>query len=787
MSFKFGTVVLLAIGLFGGPAIAETKLRDVSIKGSGSRGTFPGIRTLVVTGRDGRYRAVESANLNFGVKIKARVTNVRRSFKIYEAMVSASLPRTGGGKSTNHWSRSFLDTKDGYPRKFDRSVTFRLPQERLGPVAKKAVDLCNQRLVSNRNATNGFERRMKIVLSLSVRAGRQATVTDFVTTSDDIVPSTRVRRSSQTDVDVIVTCKPISDKREIEIATVNLIKTSKGQKCPQTWELQAVFKSNRSGAFQISRRTPGVSSKLIRLTLKKGKGKGAVGAVYRATYRHKLTLDHAGQGAKQIKFKVVVENGPSSNWVIATIRCAPRKVTFVSLDYKMSSKATCPKRVTETVKLYTNRPGPLRYRIKDQGGLILYSGNAEAKLDGNQYVATARRNFQSSTFNRDLKAEHDGSPANSGWKSLNVDCLAVNSAKLELLASPKQTCPRKVFATATYLASGNGRFKHSIRCNGGRQIAGYIKAKKVGNRFQATATLPVTIKKSETLKCIARAENFATKATYAVNAFYKCGSSAGSGSVAVGPGSSVDPGRRAFKGSFQYVDRNRSKRCPRRVSAVINFYATHDAPVRWSLDCGHGNYSGVAKVRRNAKGQRIAPALVRFNLPKGKGGFAKIRCALKTSSPGKRRLHTALGRDFRCVNPTTGSPQGGLETPTSSSTGRRRDGATRVICQGGRVRQGRCICGAGRLRRQTASKQFACIARPRPTPQKITCRGGTVRGGVCICGPNQQRQVLSPRAFVCKRKPRIVACVGGRVVNNRCRCPRQRPRLVRGRCIQPAQ
>ena len=106
-------------------------------------------------------------------------------------------------------------------------------------------------------------------------------------------------------------------------------------------------------------------------------------------------------------------------------------------------------------------------------------------------------------------------------------------------------------------------------------------------------------------------------------------------------------------GDFSFIDRG-SPKCERTGHALINFTnvpSTANA-VHWSLDCHTGapggkHFSGTALVVNGPKG-RVAPDTVRFDIAK----TTTYKCALKTVSPGKAKLHKLKGHKFRCFDST---------------------------------------------------------------------------------------------------------------------------------------
>ena len=340
---------------------------------------------------------------------------------------------------------------------------------------------------------------------------------------------------------------------------------------------------------------------------------------------------------------------------------------------------------------------------------------------------------------------------------------------------------------------------------------------------------------------------------------------AGGGGLASPSGTDDDdntPKIAAFQGNFQFIDNGplaQSNTCPRNAKALVWFDAPKADNIHYSLDCGAlGNFSGVLQPEQVASSHYRAATLINFDIT----DTIEAGCTLRTVSPGDPIDHAFTARTFQCVkasghssgigdltgskrdpghdlpkpaprvNPAVGGGVGVLtadpnpthappRAPDRSGNGAADRAPTpartnptppqpRLVCTGGRIARGTCQCGQNKIRRQTGSASYQCIAvakppepkrpaRTNPTPRRveIVCRGGRVANGKCRCGPNRNLVKIGKTAFACQKKRAVrsdqrtnpstrplsrvnpaprrqsVVCRGGTVRAGRCICGRQ--------------
>jgi hypothetical protein len=167
------------------------------------------------------------------------------------------------------------------------------------------------------------------------------------------------------------------------------------------------------------------------------------------------------------KFRLWIDGWGKTPWRTVNVECPPFEVISAWLKYEIEDKATCPKKVVETATFYTNRPGMVPYEIKHHSGLVLRSGQVEAKRDGDKYIAVHTRLFpHMGGFQAQIMADVKNSPANSGWVPLKIDCLEALSGKLTLQSLDAASC--KGEALVAIHTNGAGELPYELECGPGK-------------------------------------------------------------------------------------------------------------------------------------------------------------------------------------------------------------------------------------------------------------------------------------------------------------------------------
>jgi len=268
----------------------------------------------------------------------------------------------------------------------------------------------------------------------------------------------------------------------------------------------------------------------------------------------------------------------------------------------------------------------------------------------------------------------------------------------------------------------------------------------------------------------------------------------------------------AFEGNFQFIDNGPladRNTCPRDGKALVWFNAPKPDNIHYSLDCGAlGNFSGVLQPEQIGQGHYRAGTLINFEV----ANTIEAGCTLRTVSPGDARDHAFAAHTFQCaktaghsseIGGLTGgqdTPGGDLPTPRPKPEVNPAIGggvgvlvaepdpthapkkvvdpvrtnpepkAPQIVCTGGKVSKGKCLCGQNKIVKKTGANQFQCLAiakppektkpvrvTPAPKKAKLVCKGGKASGGKCLCGQNAKRVKLGANAFACQKKKAVRA------------------------------
>ena len=212
------------------------------------------------------------------------------------------------------------------------------------------------------------------------------------------------------------------------------------------------------------------------------------------------------------------------------------------------------------------------------------------------------------------------------------------------------------------------------------------------------------------------------------------------------------PPQPEFKGDFSFAADEGTK-CPRKGKALIAFTTPVKNNVHYSLHCTNGHFSGVAQPVPRPGGGYVAPALVAFDI----ADTTQANCVLKSVAPGAPKIHTVKGHKYRCVKTTgvdaSGDLTGGTrpnpkepDKPGTVATDPPRDtpdagkdkadkgktDAAKIVCSGGIVRGGACVCGRGDKKVKVEKNAFRCVKAVVSDPPKpkdgTKISGGKIKG-----------------------------------------------------------
>ncbi|MEO1142384.1 MAG: hypothetical protein AAFW66_08585, partial [Pseudomonadota bacterium] len=514
-------------------------------------------------------------------------------------------------------------------------------------------------------------------------------------------------------------------------------------------------------------------------------------------------------------------------YIPVTLECKPLGPSPATAPYSVDLQVTpqgdtCPRNVEVRAFIRYRGPATAKFRYKVDGILSELHEIRARELpvnedaDAYEFLVERIKNYSLSagehTFQINVRGGH-----RSEIKTINIDCpdFQVWSTHLRHDMIENGKCPRKVWQTTTFRTNGPGQILFDIkRTDGQTTYRGVARAELFDNQYKAVVQRLLDLGETD-IDLNVVPKGFETAQSGWKNLKIECeiknnGTSA-SDELSSGPTEEPDlPPSQKITGDFQYVDNSGLSQCPRKVRGVINFQLRKKENVHYSLDCNSGSHpSGVIQPKASSNGGFIAPALVSVDLKPGKNGKSKLICALKARENGIMTLKKVKARDFSCKkrNPDTDDQIGGLssgsDNQSSGTTTQQNDKPkkTKLICNGGMVRNGKCACGSKKTPKKLGNRKFQCIAKPertnpdKPKKAKLVCKGGKVRNGKCACGSKKTSKKIGKLKFQCVAKPERanpdkpkkakLICKGGKIRNGKCDCgSKKTPKKIGNRKFQ---
>jgi len=207
---------------------------------------------------------------------------------------------------------------------------------------------------------------------------------------------------------------------------------------------------------------------------------------------------------------------------------------------------TACKKLKVTVRIETNKVGPVTYKLWQQPGEAVTKSHLstlrkEGQFKGRFIVEdTFVHTFDKTTYVQYM-VEVTSVPLgmSTQWKPITIHCggglttgqpqggggdipsFKVTSADLKIISIAGAGCPTKAFVTATFFANKPGKFKYFIGTSLNKNKSGELEAKKVGQLYRAQETLTVDITKSGKLSAHARPVDFPAASAFASKS-YNC-------------------------------------------------------------------------------------------------------------------------------------------------------------------------------------------------------------------------------------------------------------------------
>jgi hypothetical protein len=171
---------------------------------------------------------------------------------------------------------------------------------------------------------------------------------------------------------------------------------------------------------------------------------------------------------------------------------------------------------------------------------------------------------------------------------------------------------------------------------------------------------------------------------------------------------------------------------------LIAFHTSSKNDVHYSLDCNNGHFSGVAQPVPKPGGGYVAPAVATFEI----GKTIEVTCVLRSVAPSEPKVHTARAHNYPCVK-TAGVSGSGDLTADSPHNPRKPDKPGKLVADPPRTPDAPKDNG-----KPDASADKGKISEP-----KIVCAGGKVRNGTCICARAEKKLKVAKSTFRCVKGP----------------------------------
>ena len=323
---------------------------------------------------------------------------------------------------------------------------------------------------------------------------------------------------------------------------------TQGTSC-KVLKVTARFKTTTSGLvhFDLSRKVGDQPLATIPITIE---AKKKPDGTYAAEYVKDWFLDKPAHA--QFFVQETDGQGLSAGWKDITVTCDNNladptsqppsdepalkvlKSNFSVTTFQNHSVTGCPVNAALDVEFITNKPGGVPFKVTGTDGFVWnYSIKAEEEFGPLQvgedqaqfaktYRAKHRRMIQvakSTDAQYSLEVRNVATAAGAktaGPDNLKVRCggdftapLVVSATELNIVGLPG--CPTTAFAAATFVTNGEGEVRYRLAATTGAVETGTAKAKKVANRFVATANLSVPITKGGEVIFSAMPLDFAKK------------------------------------------------------------------------------------------------------------------------------------------------------------------------------------------------------------------------------------------------------------------------------------
>lgn len=154
-----------------------------------------------------------------------------------------------------------------------------------------------------------------------------------------------------------------------------------------------------------------------------------------------------------------------------------------------------------------------------------------------------------------------------------------------------------------------------------------------------------------------------------------------------------------------FIDGPERALCPAELTVRARFNTRDDHSIPYGLTCSTGQtWSGNIPVAKTGPNTFIGVTTETLRVTKS----GKIACSLTSKLTGASRVVALRGKDFQCVVVT--APPSIRDLKTGGQPKAPASSAPRIVCTGGTVRRGECLC-PGRLRKvQAGPNVWRCVS-----------------------------------------------------------------------------
>jgi hypothetical protein len=458
-----------------------------------------------------------------------------------------------------------------------------------------------------------------------------------------------------------------------------------GQDCPRPVTLRVVFATEGPRKIRLRYRI-GQDWSGWRQIEAKAASLVAGGSGYVASFED-TPSHHLDPGTHKVEvevadYKTLVQD--------VQVTCPPFAALSANYAVRVEKGALCPREVDELVTLETNGPGTMRFGFRTKSGGKLVTANhyrAETKRSGNKYIAEFKATSNiTDDFTLERRVETLGNaPVFSDWRTMKVDCIDILQSEIIYSGPDTGTCHYQTDVKLRVNTDMPAELPYRLDCTGGQSATGTFAVKQTGaNTFIAVDTVKLNVTKTGKQICALKANLGAGFRNLTLQGRdFTCND---------------------VLDAALFIDGPERARCPAELTVRARFNARDDHSIPYRLTCSTGQtWSGNIPMAKTGANTFIGVATEKLNVTKS----GKIACSLSSKLTGASRVVAVRGKDFQCVA-VTAPPSikdlnvGGRPKPHPSS-------ARRIVCTGGAVRRGECLCPRRWRKVQAGPNAWRCV------------------------------------------------------------------------------